>query len=491
MILKDLLKGINYSIISGSDEIKIQNIIDDSRKINKGDVFIPITGNKYDGNMFISRSIENGASAIIIDKMLNLKTENVTVILAESSNRENLPIMINNKYSNISKQFKMIGITGTNGKTSVTQMLKSALNSIGIESCTLGTIEHSIGKKTIESNNTTPGAIEINDFLLKSRNEKINTCIMEVSSHGLDQKRVFGLDFNIGVFTNLTSEHLDYHKNMENYFEAKAQLMELSKKLVINNDDSYGEKLAKRYQNTNKDLMTYGLTNKSDIYVKGISYYAQGTECEIITPNFAVNFYIPIPGQMYVYNTMAVIGIMLMMSISKEDIITSIASIDPVEGRFECISVDNEFDIIIDYAHTTDALKKIINELNRIKDKRLITIFGCGGDRDVTKRPEMGYVSAISSDIVIITSDNPRTEDPSKKINDIKSGIEDFSNVNEIIDRRTAIKFGIELAEKGDIVLIAGRGHEKYLKIENKKIKFNDREITLDILKEKGLIDEV
>jgi UDP-N-acetylmuramoyl-L-alanyl-D-glutamate--2,6-diaminopimelate ligase len=485
MKLKKIFKNIEYELIQGNLNNEIVKIESDSRKIKKNYLFIAINGETVDGHKFIDKAIENGASVILLeDDNVNID-KNITVIKSKVGNRIVLPILLNNFYDNVSKKMTIIGVTGTNGKSSITKMLSDAINGNGHETCTMGTIQNTIGKRVIPSNNTTPGPIELNEILIESYSEDVNHCVMEVSSHGLAQKRVEGIDFNIGIFTNLTNEHMEFHKDMDDYFNAKAKLFEMSKANVINNDDKYGKLLIERYKKNDKPLLTYGLNKDSDIYVKNIEYHYEGTKCILVTPSFESEIFINIPGEIYIYNALSVIGAMILLGYSKEKILKGINNFKNINGRFDKVKISADFNVIVDYAHSSDALEKVITEINKFKKARLITIFGCTGNRDKHKRPIMGRISEKLSDITILTSDDIYDEDPNEIIKDIMKGIENKEDILYDIDRGKAIKMGIDLAKKDDIILIAGKGHETVIKVGKEKIPFNDKEFVIKYISER------
>ncbi|MDM8534408.1 UDP-N-acetylmuramoyl-L-alanyl-D-glutamate--2,6-diaminopimelate ligase [Clostridiaceae bacterium HSG29] len=490
MNLKKILENVEFELIKGNLDKEILGIESDSRNIKEGYLFVAINGETVDGHKFINNAIDNGASAIIVEQDVDIENEAISIIKSKITDRTLLPIIINNFYDFVSKKLKIIGVTGTNGKSSITKMLSDAINGNGYETCTMGTIRNTVGNKIIESKNTTPGPIELNEILLKAVNEDIKFVVMEVSSHGLAQKRVAGIDYDIGIFTNLTNEHMEFHKNMDDYFNAKAKLFEMAKGNVINYDDEYGKKLIKIYKSQNKPLLTYGLTEESDIYVKNVEYSYEGTKCTLITPKFETDIFINIPGEIYIYNTLSVIGAMALMGYDKEKIVNGINSFKNINGRFDKVETNTDFDVIVDYAHSSDALRKVLTEINKFKKGRLITIFGCTGNRDKHKRPIMGSISEELSDITILTSDDIYDEDPEAIIKDIMKGIKDTNKIYHDADRGSAIKIGIDLAKKNDIILIAGKGHETVIKIGKERIPFNDKNFVLNYLLERKKSDE-
>ncbi|MEA1975387.1 MAG: UDP-N-acetylmuramoyl-L-alanyl-D-glutamate--2,6-diaminopimelate ligase [Bacillota bacterium] len=490
MNLKKILENVEFELIKGNLDKEILGIESDSRKIKNGYLFVAINGETVDGHKFINSAIDNGAIAVIVEQDTDLESESITVIKSKITDRTLLPILINNFYDFVSKKIKIIGITGTNGKSSITKMLSDAINGNGHETCTMGTIQNTIGKRVILSNNTTPGPIELNEILLKAVNENVKYTVMEVSSHGLAQKRVAGIDYDIGIFTNLTNEHMEFHKDMDDYFNAKAKLFEMSKANVINNDDRYGKLLIEKYKKNDKPLLTYGLNKDSDIYVKNIEYHYEGTKCILVTPSFESEIFINIPGEIYIYNTLSVIGAMILLGYSKNEVINGINSFKNINGRFDKVKTSANFNVIVDYAHSSDALEKVITEINKFKKARLITIFGCTGNRDKLKRPIMGRISEKLSDITILTSDDIYDEDPNEIIKDIMKGIKNKEEILYDVDRGKAIRMGIDLAKKDDIILIAGKGHETVIKIGKEKIPFNDKEFVIKYISERKIYEK-
>lgn len=482
MELKKLLKGIDYKIVNGLDKMEIESIQYDSRKIKSGDVFFAIEGFNVDGHEYIDKAVEKGAKVIVIQKDVET-IANITYIKVENT-RKALAIAAGNYYDNPSKKMKIIGITGTNGKTTSAFMIKAILEEKGYKVGLIGTIANYIGQEEIHTDKTTPESLELHQLFSEMIEKGVNYCVMEVSSHSLELHRVYGIEFVEGIFTNLTRDHLDFHKTFDNYFKAKAKLFSMSKNSIINVDDSYGKSIVEM---VNKNITTYSIEEPSDLTGENLKLHSRGIEFKLNYNNEEVFIKLSIPGKYNVYNALGCIGATLNEGI---DIYTIKAALEKVTvpGRCEIITMNSNlnFDVIIDYSHTPDSLENILNNVREFTKGRLICVFGCGGDRDRTKRPIMGKIGGDLSDYAIITSDNPRTEDPNGILKEIVQGIE--SNNYEVIEnRRDAIKRAIEIAEKGDIIVVAGKGHETYQILKDKTIDFDERKVVAEIIKELGL----
>lgn len=481
--LKDILKGIEYEVIQGNADIDINNINYDSRKVEQNDAFFCIEGYKTDGHEYAQIAAEHGAKAIICQKSVNID-KNCTVIRMRDT-REGLAISAANYYDHPSDKLKIIGITGTNGKTTTSFMLKSILEEAGYKVGLIGTIANYIGEKKLHTSRTTPESLELHKLFSEMVSEGVKYCVMEVSSHSLYLKRVYGIKFRIGIFTNLTQDHLDFHKTFENYYNAKLILFKNSQCSIINIDDQYGKKV---YDDIDSEKMTFSLESKSDIMGKSLIMHSKGISFEIAYPGHDYKVELGIPGKYNVYNALGCATACIHESIDPECIRKGLMNA-VVPGRCEIVTKEFnlDFDIIIDYAHTPDGLEKILNTAKEFTKGKLISVFGCGGDRDVTKRPIMGRIGTEISDFSIITSDNPRSEDPDAIIRDIVQGVSG-RNYQVITDRRTAIKKAIEMAEKNDVIVIAGKGHEDYQILKDRTIEFDERKIVREILKEDNLI---
>lgn len=476
MVINELFKDIEYKTLQKvSDEINGKDLEFDSRKIKQEDVFIALEGSIVDGHTFISKAIENGAKTILVEKDVE-KVEGINYFLVEGL-REKMGIIASNFYGYPQNQLKIVGVTGTNGKTTTTYILESILGEKNV--ARIGTVEYKIGDEIIPAPNTTPSSLEIIKICKKALEKNIKYLIMEVSSHGLDIGRVNMLRFEAGIFTNLTLDHLDYHKTMENYYLAKRKLFDLvknKKNSIINIDDEYG----KRYLEYTNGI-SYGI-DQGDIQgeIKQITREGQEVAIKIFEKEYKVN--LRLLGRYNLSNLLGAIGAVKTLGLSDEEIISKIPLIHGAPGRFEPVKIDRDFTVIVDYAHTGDALENILKSINEFKSNRVITVFGCGGDRDKTKRPIMGAIAEKYSDIVIVTSDNPRTEDPNEILKDIVVGLTKENHIIEV-HREKAIEKAISLAEKNDIILIAGKGHENYQVIGREKIHFDDKEEVIKAIK--------
>lgn len=484
MKLKDIMSGVDIKIINGNTDININSMTIDSRKACEGVLFIAMVGMTVDGHKFIPSAYEKGSRAVLIEHSIDNIPEDLTVIQVDNA-RDALAVMAGNFYNHPSRSLNMIGVTGTNGKTSTTYFIESVLNHINRKTAVIGTVEIRIGGKKREidfATSTTPDTIELNQMLRIMADESCNDVVMEVSSHSLELKKVKGIDFNVGVFTNLTQDHLDFHKTMENYCKAKAKLFKMCKHGVINADDPWADKIA---EGATCNIMTYSIDKPSDLQAKNIEYLMDRVHFTVNINGSDVRFELKVPGRFSVYNALAAIGAMLSMGIDIENIKEGINNIKGVPGRIQNIPNAKGFNVIVDYAHTPDGLENIINAVREFTKGRIITVFGCGGDRDKTKRPIMGKIVAELSDIAVVTSDNPRSEEPNSILKEIEVGVKPITDKYEmIVDRKEAIKRAIEIAEKGDSVIIAGKGHENYQILGDKTIHFDDAEVAKEILGE-------
>ncbi len=479
MKIEEILKGLTYTVLSGDKSIEINNPQYDSRKIKCGDMFFAIGGFNVDGHNFISKAIENGAKTVVVEKDVTL-VEGITFIKVENGRRA-LAIAASNFYNNPSKKMKIIGITGTNGKTTSAFMLKGILEAKGYKVGLIGTIANYIGNKEIHTEKTTPESLELQQLFKDMVDSDIDYCVMEVSSHSLDLDRVYGIEFSQGIFTNLTQDHLDFHKTFENYFNAKSKLFKICKHSVVNVDDSYGIKLLEKI---NSRITTYSIEKESDLKGTDINLESTGIIFNLKENEKTYKVQLPIPGRYNVYNALGCIGAALDEGIDMSTIVEGLSKVT-VPGRCENLTLGMNlgFQVIRDYSHTPDSLKNILENLRELTKGKLICIFGCGGDRDRTKRPIMGEIGTELSDIAIITSDNPRSEDPYMILEDIKAGVEK-SNYKLIENRREAIKTALLLGEKDDIIVIAGKGHETYQILKNETIHFDEKEVVLELIEE-------
>lgn len=479
MKLEKIMENINFNLIKGDIDVDITEIQYDSRKIKKGDAFFAIEGYKVDGHKFIQNAINNGAVAIICQKDIE-NGINATVIRTEDS-RKALAISAANYYGNPSRSMKMIGVTGTNGKTTSAFMIKAILEKQGYKVGLIGTIANYICDKKIHTERTTPESLELHELFKQMVDSSVDYCVMEVSSHSLSLDRVYGIEFCDSIFTNLTQDHLDFHKTFENYFNAKLKLFKLSKISVINIDDVYG---AKAYELITNSKLSFALNHKADIMASNIKMHSRGSKFTLAYKESSFEIELNIPGNYNVYNALGSIAVCLNQGVKLPVIKEALQKVQ-VPGRCELVENNHNlgFEIILDYAHTPDGLENILKTAREFTKGKLISVYGCGGDRDKTKRPIMGKIGTQLSDFSLITSDNPRTEDPLEIIKDVVKGIE-TNNFEIIENRRAAIKRAIEIAGQGDIIVIAGKGHEDYQVLKDKTIHFDEREVISEILKE-------
>lgn len=473
----------NYPImeIVGNTDIDITGVQHDSRKIQKGNIFIAIKGNTVDGHNYISKAIENGAVAVVIEEDV-VKSSDITYIKVNDS-LDALGYISNKFYEMPWKKLCMIGITGTNGKTSTTYFIKSILDANDSKTGILGTIGAVIDEKLYKLENTTPDSLTIQENLHKMVKADTDICVMEVSSHSLELKRVDYMDFDIGIFTNLTKDHLDYHKTIEKYFNSKLKLFYKTKKNnIVNIDDHYGKEIVK-FAGSEAPLITYGIKEKADINATSIEYSIDKVKFMLSIGKEKSPVTINVPGEFSVYNALAAAAAGFSLGIDIHTIVKGLEAVKGVKGRFEVVPTNTDFTVIIDFAHTADGLEKVLTVIDQFAEGRKVVVFGAGGNRDRTKRPEMGATVAKHADFAIVTSDNPRFEDPDKIIEDVLEGVKSVNNnYIAITDRRDAIKYAIDNAQPKDIILLAGKGHEAYTIIGNKTYPFDERQIVLDII---------
>ncbi|MCR6515410.1 UDP-N-acetylmuramoyl-L-alanyl-D-glutamate--2,6-diaminopimelate ligase [Clostridium sp. LY3-2] len=483
MKLRELLEDLNYQIIKGNIDSDINEINYDSRKVKESDIFVCIKGFQVDGHKFIDKAIENGAKTIIVQDDVNI-SEDVNVIKLEDT-RKGLAILGSKFYENPKDKLKIIGVTGTNGKTTTAFMIKKILEENGSKVGLIGTIANYIGNREIQTERTTPESLELHGLFKEMVDSKVEYCVMEVSSHSLELDRVYGIEFEASIFTNLTRDHLDFHKTFENYYKAKFKLFERSKISIVNIDDEYGVRVTKDLENLNKKYKTYSIKGKADIEIKDKLSEKMDTIFKVSIGNEEEKMCLPIPGEYNVANALGAIGALYSLNFSLKDINKGLKDVN-VPGRCErCAREFNlPFEILIDYAHTPDGLRNILETAKEFTEGKLIALFGCGGDRDKTKRPQMGEIGTNLSDFSIITSDNPRTEDPEAIIEDIIKGIKK-DNYIKITDRKEAIRKAIDLAKEDDVIVIAGKGHETYQVLNTGKIHFDEREVIEEYLKQK------
>ncbi|WP_068672478.1 UDP-N-acetylmuramoyl-L-alanyl-D-glutamate--2,6-diaminopimelate ligase [Oceanobacillus sp. Castelsardo] len=489
MYLKDLLTNIPfYQTETNISNIEITEIEMDSRKVRDGNLFVCISGFTVDGHEYVKEAVNNGAVAIIAEKEV---TTSVPVIIVNDSARA-LSMLAVRFYNYPTTELSLIGVTGTNGKTTVTYLLEKIFNQDKKKTGLIGTIQMKIGENTFPTQNTTPNALELQRFFKKMVDEDVNQAIMEVSSHALDLGRVYGCDYDVAIFTNLSQDHLDYHKDMDDYLRAKSLLFsqlgnnfnqEKQKFAIINEDDSSAD-LLKR--STAQHILTYSCRQDADIVAKEIQLDASGTTFLLETPVGEVVIKSKLIGMFNVYNMLAATGAAIAKNVSLEVIKEALESINGVDGRFEVVDAGQNFTVIVDYAHTPDSLENVLQTVKEFAKNDIYVVVGCGGDRDRTKRPLMAKVAMEYSDFAIFTSDNPRTEDPVSILNDMTEGLIGENGYEVILDRKEAIHKVVQYAKDDDIILIAGKGHETYQQIGHTKYDFDDRVIAKSAIIAKG-----
>lgn len=474
MLLKELLTDCGRD----KADLNITGITCDSRQVKPGYAFVCIEGSRYDGHDFADAALKAGAAVLITQKDIG-KKEQIVVADTHAAYSDMCAVW----FGNPADSLVLLGVTGTNGKTSVTYMMKSILETAGYKVGLIGTIQNMIGDEVVASHNTTPDAYELNSLFALMKAKGCTHVVMEISSHALDQLRVYHLNFEVAMFTNLTQDHLDYHITMENYLDAKKRLFAMCKTAVINSDDEYSEKLI---EGLDCKIVTYSTSDDSDFSAKGINYRPASVEYELLSDNLIQHIKVNTGGRFTVYNSMCAAVCALQIGIPAETVASGLAVLKGVKGRAEVVPCDREFTVIIDYAHTPDGLKNILGVFRECEKNRLILLFGCGGDRDKTKRPIMGSIAAHYADYVIVTSDNPRTEDPAAIINDILEGMSGTKTPYKVIENRIeAIKFAVSIAQKDDIIILAGKGHETYQILKDGTIHLDEREIVKSALNEK------
>lgn len=489
MKLKKIIDNLDGVVkVEGKTNLEITGIACDSKAVKPGYLFVALKGSRVNGADFIDEAIGRGACAIILDSGdKGIFKRGDTFIYAKDA-RLGLSQTSQAFFGDLSAKMRLIGITGTNGKTTITYLMESIFQSKGELAGVIGTVNYRFGRRLIPAVNTTPSSLELYSLLSGMHKEKIKNCIMEISSHSLEQARVETLQFDAAVFTNLTREHLDFHKNMDEYLNAKLKLFSKIKKggaVVINIDDPASEKIIQEVKARGKaKIITYAIDREADIRAEDIKLSCNGLKFKLCK----IDIESSLIGRHNIYNILAAAGAGLSLGMSLADIKKGVEALKGLPGRLESVGCGQRFSIYVDYAHTEDGLMNVLKSLRELKPARLITVFGCGGNRDRSKRPAMGKISTELSDIVFITSDNPRTEEPKDIINEITKGINPAKN-NYIIepDRFHAIKKAVLEAGSGDIVLVAGKGHETYQIFKDTTIPFDDREVVKRILKEAGL----
>ena len=475
MILKELLKGVTYTELKGCAEREISGLTYDSRTVSEGYCFFAVSGTVVDGHNFIAKAIESGAKAVVCERIPEEVAEKeCSFVVVEDTNLA-MGVIASNFYGNPSHELKVVGVTGTNGKTTIATLLYDLVQSMGYKAGLISTVIYKVGAKEIVSTHTTPDAIRLNAMMREMVDEGCDYCFMECSSHAIVQQRIHGIHFVGALFTNITHEHLDYHKTFAEYIRAKKSFFDALPKsafALVNCDDRNGEVML---QNTKASRHTLSLQRMADFRAKVIEMMVEGMELRIDDKEVWVQFL----GRFNAYNLLTVYGAAVLLGFDKEAILTHLSMLRPVSGRFETVVAKDGTTAIVDFAHTPDALENIINTIDELRNsgQRLIVVCGCGGDRDKTKRPVMGGMASKRGDVAIFTSDNPRTEDPEQILREMEEGVEAGDKYLKIADRHEAIKTAVMLAEVGDIILLAGKGHEDYQIVGTEKLPFNDKRV--------------
>lgn len=476
--LTELLKNTEYEHLRGDAEITA--VTNDSRMVTKGSLFVAVRGYRTDGHAYIEKAIENGAAAILSEEDIDAP---VPVAVCRDTRRA-LAEAGSIFYGEPAKKLKIIGVTGTNGKTTTTYLIKQVLDLLGYKTGLIGTNQNIIGDAVFPAARTTPESIDLQKLFADMVSAGVTHVIMEVSSHSLALSRTHGIEFHEAVFTNLTRDHLDFHETMENYMEAKAKLFSQSRHGVINIDDAFGEKMLER---AGCPVMTYGTKNAADLFGENIRLSERGVIVSTKIKGTPYEIRLGIPGMFSVYNALAATAACLGMGIPMDDILKGLILAKGVKGRAEVVSLPAPYTVLIDYAHTPDGLENIIKTVRGFAKGRVITMFGCGGDRDKTKRPIMGDMAASLSDFAVVTSDNPRTEEPMAIIRDIEAGMAAYRDKYEVVEnRREAIRYAMDMAREGDVIILAGKGHETYQILKDETIDFDERAIVKEIFKNAG-----
>jgi len=473
---------------SRGEEIEVTSIESDSRKVKKGSLFICIKGFQTNGHLYAKEAVTNGAAAIVAEE--NINAQDVPVIYVSDTVRA-LAMLANHFYDYPTERLNLIGITGTNGKTTVSYLLEAIFKEHGKKTGLIGTINHKLGEASIDTVNTTPDALVLQDLFKEMKEMEIEQAMMEVSSHALDLGRVYGCDFDTVVFTNLSQDHLDYHENEANYFRAKSLLFSQlgntysnqKKFAVLNADDIYAPTLKRM---TAQPVITYGIMNDADVVARKIKLFPNESRFQLKTPVGTVKITSRLTGKFNIYNMLAAITAALVHHVPLKEIKHALEKARPIPGRFEVIDIGQPFGVVVDYAHTPDAVGNILKTCRELTSGKLYCVLGCGGDRDQEKRPIMAKEATAHADYAIFTSDNPRTEEPTKILKDMVEPFpEHVTNYEVVLDREEAIQKAVRYANPGDFIVIAGKGHETYQEIMGKKYQFDDRIVVKEAISHK------
>ncbi|WP_125115890.1 UDP-N-acetylmuramoyl-L-alanyl-D-glutamate--2,6-diaminopimelate ligase [Agathobaculum sp. Marseille-P7918] len=480
MKLQELFRGVAVKSSTAADDLEIREVRYDSRAVQAGDLFVAIRGFATDGHQYIGKALEQGAAAIVCEEA----PEGAPAVVVENA-RQALAEIAANRFGHPADSMVMLGVTGTNGKTTTTYLVKHMLEQAGHKVGLIGTNQNLIGDEVIETERTTPESYELHALFARMRDAGCTHVIMEVSSHSLVLDRVHGIRFAVGAFTNLTQDHLDFHKTMEGYRKAKAILFTISDKGVINLDDDAAQAML---ADAKCPCLTFSCEkDAADLTAKNIRLHADGVEFVATTKGDLARVKLPIPGHFSVENALAALGIVLQVGMPLADAAHALATATGVKGRVEVVPTDTDYTVLIDYAHTPDGVENVLRAVRGFAKGRVIALFGCGGDRDRTKRPKMGKIAADLADFCVVTSDNPRTEDPKAIIDDILEGMQGTKTpMQVIVDRPEAIHWALAHAKKDDVIVLMGKGHETYQEVNHVKHHMDEREIVASFFSKKG-----
>ncbi len=476
MKLKDLLVGVDV-LEQNAEDICVTGVTCDSRRVQPGNLFVAISGNAADGNKYIPMALEKGAAAIVTAR----KPEGDMPYILVSSDRMALAQLGANFYGHPAQSMTMIGITGTNGKTSTAFLLRQVIEKVtGQKVGLIGTVENCLGNEIVPSERTTPQSIELQEMFAQMRDAGCQYAVMEVSSHAIDQERVGGIHFRVAAFTNLTQDHLDYHKTMEHYCHTKAKLFTRCDRAVVNGDDPWKDRILAACR---APVIATGVDGKADLYAEDVQLHSDSVTFTAVYGKEREAVFVPIPGKFTVCNALTVLGCALQLDISLKEAAEALKTVSGVRGRVEVVPTPGkDYTVLIDYAHTPDGLENVLSSVKSFCKGRLIAVFGCGGDRDPVKRPIMGAIGVKIADLAVITSDNPRTEAPDAIISDIVKGLGQAKNYKVIENRPKAMEYAMDIAKKDDIIVLAGKGHETYQEIMGVKHHLDEREVVAAIL---------
>ncbi len=471
MLLSQLLKGIN--VLCEYTDREVSDVTDKTGNISEGCAFVCIEGARFDGHSFAQNAMDIGAAAVVVTRDLGIKGQIIV-----NNTREAYAIMCKNLFGAAVDKLTVVGITGTNGKTTTAFVIKDILKALGAESGLIGTVKNMVGEKEFHTELTTPDPYDMHRLFKLMADDGIKYCVMETSSQAFHQMRLAGISFYTGVFTNLSQDHLDYHGTIEEYKACKKTLFINSRNIVMNGDDEQSDYML---CGINAPCKMYGVKSEADLKAENVKLFPDRVEYDLNNEKVVFN----IPGDFSVYNSLAAIGAVCSLGYEFKTVVKAIKSAQSVKGRVELLKTNTDFSVIIDYAHTPDGLEKALNAVRGFTKGRVITLFGCGGDRDKTKRPKMGRMATDLSDIVVVTTDNPRTEVPEEIIKDILIGtVGSKAEVITVTDRTEAIRYALSIAQKDDTILLAGKGHETYQVIGKERIHYDEREIVKEILGE-------